>query len=223
MLDGHGIIEVLRLNTSAAFLTPLAPCYTMSRPALSARVESQQPSRHDRVGFVLSSEVKVSLSQAMQLGKAAEHLVCADLILRGYNAFLADQGLPYDVILHGETKLWRVQVKSRLNPLDRYTTETKTGRKIYDRRGIYRFDLRSSRPVAVRDNLTRAREIDLFDIYAFVALDIKKIAYIPVAILAKGDFVTQCVELRHDKRLSAAMNKGIIGGRFFEDYEEVPV
>jgi len=31
----------------------------------------------------------------LEIGKAAEHLVCADLILKGYRSFLADQGLPF--------------------------------------------------------------------------------------------------------------------------------
>lgn len=43
------------------------------------------------------------LSKELQLGKAGEHLVCFDLINQGYNAFLADQGLPYDVVV-GEMK-----------------------------------------------------------------------------------------------------------------------
>lgn len=54
MLDMYGIIYVLRLITGASALTPLLPCYTIRRPALSARDESQQPSRHDGAGFVLS-------------------------------------------------------------------------------------------------------------------------------------------------------------------------
>jgi hypothetical protein len=33
------------------------------------------------------------------MGKAAEHLVCADLLMKGYNAFLSAQGLPYDVVI----------------------------------------------------------------------------------------------------------------------------
>jgi hypothetical protein len=40
------------------------------------------------------------LSTELQTGKAAEHLVCCDLILQGYSAFLADAGLPYDGYLH---------------------------------------------------------------------------------------------------------------------------
>jgi len=34
----------------------------------------------------------------MQVGKAGEYLVCADLISKGYVAYLSEQGLPYDVV-----------------------------------------------------------------------------------------------------------------------------
>lgn len=49
-------------------------------------------------------------SRELEIGKAAEHLVCADLILQGHKAFLADQGLSYNVVLDYKNKLWRVQV-----------------------------------------------------------------------------------------------------------------
>lgn len=40
-----------------------------------------------------------NLSNELQIGKAAEHLVCCDLILQGYNAFLTDQGVPFDIVV----------------------------------------------------------------------------------------------------------------------------
>ena len=46
------------------------------------------------------------------VGVAGEHLVCCDLICNGYNAFMTDQGLPYDLILDVDDKLLRVQVKT---------------------------------------------------------------------------------------------------------------
>jgi len=55
MLDTYGIIQALRLITSASRLTTLTPCYTIRRPALLARDESQQPSRRNGAGFVLPS------------------------------------------------------------------------------------------------------------------------------------------------------------------------
>ncbi len=45
----------------------------------------------------------------LELGKAAEHLVVADLILSGYRAYLTEQGLPYDVVVDHEGRLYRVQ------------------------------------------------------------------------------------------------------------------
>ena len=42
--------------------------------------------------------MSIRKSNMLQIGKAGEYLVCADLILKGYIAFLSEQGLPYDVI-----------------------------------------------------------------------------------------------------------------------------
>lgn len=49
---------------------------------------------------------------ALEIGKAAEHLVVADLILQGYRCYLSDQGLPYDMIVDVSGHLIRVQCKA---------------------------------------------------------------------------------------------------------------
>lgn len=49
---------------------------------------------------------------ALELGKAAEHLVAADLILQGYRCFLSDQGLPYDLVVDMAGQLIRLQCKA---------------------------------------------------------------------------------------------------------------
>ena len=51
-------------------------------------------------------------SSALELGKAAEHLACADLILQGHRAYLSDQGLPYDIVVDLKGHLIRVQSKA---------------------------------------------------------------------------------------------------------------
>ena len=48
----------------------------------------------------------------LQVGVAGEHLVCADLIIKGHKAFLSDQGLPYDVVADINGKLYKIQVKT---------------------------------------------------------------------------------------------------------------
>lgn len=54
------------------------------------------------------------MSRTTGFGNAAEHLVCADLLLNGWVAYLAGAGVPYNVLVDtGEVRL-RVQVKSTL-------------------------------------------------------------------------------------------------------------
>lgn len=104
-------------------------------------------------------------SKQLQIGKAGEYLVCADLILKGFIAFTSDQGLPYDVLLDTGKKLLRVQVKTtekarlvqqRKDPIPAYIFSIKRA----GARGKTRYD---------------ENEIDLF---ALVCLDTKEIGYV---------------------------------------------
>ena len=122
----------------------------------------------------------MSLSKELQIGKAGEHLVCFDLIMQGYNAFLADQGLPFDILIERQGKLLRVQVRS--------TSQKRTCGKS---KNIYRFGTRKG-----KGTITRVRKAEV-DYYAFVALDIKRIAYVPISkMLAKTGKVKQTVDFR---------------------------
>lgn len=105
---------------------------------------------------------------ALEIGKAAEHLVCADLIIQGYRAYLSDQGLPYDVVVDLEGHLIRVQIKSscfskEVNPLGAIKKQA----YFYE---IRRRGRGGSKRLSNRD----------CDIVALVALDIKIIAYLPI-------------------------------------------
>ena len=102
------------------------------------------------------------ISKELQTGKAGEHFVCFDLIMQGYNAFLADQGLPFDIIVEENGLLKTIQVKS--------ASKLFSCGKAKD---IYRYGLRVGRGGKSVQNDVKC------DFYAFVALDIKSIAYIP--------------------------------------------
>lgn len=52
----------------------------------------------------------------LQAGKAGEYLVCADLILKGYIAFLSEQGLSFDVLAEVGGRLAKIQVKTTRAP-----------------------------------------------------------------------------------------------------------
>ena len=124
-------------------------------------------------------------SAELELGKAAEHLVVADLILAGYRAYLTDQGLPYDVVVDLGGNLLRVQVKatSGLRSVPQRASYTP---------GYLFFVKRAGRKGR------RAYSHREFDIIAFVALDIRVIAYMPMS-----DGLKQTINLRPPKTIPA--------------------
>lgn len=114
----------------------------------------------------------------LEIGKAAEHLVAADLILSGYRAFLSDQGLPYDVVVDLDGSLIRVQVKST-------RAQRAVPQRVLERPGYLFNHKRTGK------NGARLYAGNEFDIYAFVALDIRCVAY-----MAHHEAPKQCLILR---------------------------
>lgn len=105
-------------------------------------------------------------------GLAGEHLVCAELLLAGYRAFLTDQNCPYDLAVEHEKRLIRVQVKT-----------TRAPRPIPQRRqhvAGYMWNVRRAGKAGKRGYAD-----DAFDIVALVALDTREIAYMPLAACAQ--------------------------------------
>jgi hypothetical protein len=104
----------------------------------------------------------------LSAGIAAEHLVCADLLLGGFRAFLTDQNCPYDLAVEVDKKLVRVQVKS-----------TRRYRAIPQRAAYtpaYIWNVKRAGKAG-----RRSYGSDEFDMLALVALDIRKIAYLPAS------------------------------------------
>lgn len=106
-------------------------------------------------------------SDALRLGKAGEHLVCADLLARGYDAFLSDQGLPYDVLVDFGGRIIRVQVKTSLSPKN-------ANAKGKAPNLVYQFNIRRRG----RDGGGRPLDQSHCDIVALVGLAHKAIAYL---------------------------------------------
>lgn len=105
----------------------------------------------------------MGISLELQLGKAAEHIVCADLILRGFNAFLSDAGLPYDVVVDLGGELLRIQVKGTKGLFIHPRNACESG---------YRFGLRKGRGMRTRIDPAAV------DVFAFVVLDARRVAYV---------------------------------------------
>lgn len=124
------------------------------------------------------------ISNELQLGKAGEHIVCSDLILQGYNAFMADQGLPYDVLVDVNGSIQKIQVKSTLKLVKPFKRQPH----------VYRFQMRRG-----RTRYTKRTPISPdVDCYAFVVLNDKKVAYLPTKqIVGKNGMILQTIDFRN--------------------------
>jgi hypothetical protein len=138
----------------------------------------------------------------IQIGKAGEYLVCADLILKGFIAFPSEQGLPYDVIFDYKGRLLRVQVKT-----------TRSSKNIPQRklpvRG-YIFNIKR----CGKHNSKRTTE-NSCDLFALVALDTRTIGY-----LANKD-VRETMNFRSKEFKGTYRDENInsnITGRYLEDF-----
>lgn len=103
----------------------------------------------------------------LQIGKAGEYLVCADLILKGHVAYLSEQGLSYDVVADVGDKLVRIQVKTTQRPIIKPRTDYQTS--------LYLFAVRRCGKGG-RKKLSNSDA----DVIACVALDSRIIGYIPI-------------------------------------------
>lgn len=112
----------------------------------------------------------MTLAISTRIGAAASHIVCTDLLLRGYTAFLAAEGARYDIALDVQGRLLRVQAKGCTSPTGR-------GRE----RPVYRFVTRRAdrRAPQAQHQLWRYGP-DSVDLLALVAIDIRVVAYLPV-------------------------------------------
>lgn len=105
------------------------------------------------------------LSNELQVGKAGEYIVCADLIIKGFVAFPSEQGLPYDVLLDIGHNLLRVQVKTTSCPRE-VAQRAKTSK-------AYIFSIKR----AGKNNKAVFSNGDV-DLFALVCLDTRKVGYV---------------------------------------------
>lgn len=131
-------------------------------------------------------------------GTAAEHLVCADLLLSGYRAFLTDQTCPYDVAVDVPGRLVRVQVKATRCPRAIPQRATHIAGYMWH---VRRAGKGGRRVYAEAE----------FDLLALVALDARSIAYLPPSRRA------QTIHIRpYERGDDRAEGKNL--GKYFSDF-----
>src|SRR3990167_1308328 len=122
----------------------------------------------------------MNISVHNERGKAAEYLVAANRILQDVPATIIHGAWPYDLLAVVNGNLIRIQVKST----DRAKSWTRA-------KNVYRFGLRSG------NHGDRRISAEFVDVIAFVALDIRKVAYFHIGELtARTGHMKQTVDLR---------------------------
>ena len=133
----------------------------------------------DAMGLFMAENSVDSIVTDLAAGTAAEHLVCADLLLTGHVAFLTSQTCAYDVAVDIAGRMLRIQVKA-----------TRMPRAIPQRVGhfpAYMWHVRRAGKAG-----KRVYGDAEFDLLALVALDSRQIAYLPPSQ------VLQTVHIRPD-------------------------
>jgi len=134
------------------------------------------------------------ISKELQLGKAGEHLVCYDLLMKNYKTFLADQGSEYDLVLDYDNKLLKIQVRStsKPTPVPQRTNYTPA----------YKFNIKRCGKGGIK------RYVNI-DIFALVALDRKIIGYF------KNSEIKQTMNFR----IKDFKYNSTIKGRYLEEHK----
>ena len=136
-------------------------------------------------------------SKELNIGRAGQYYVLADLLLRGVKAFSTDEGVNYDVVAD-VGKLIRLQVK---------TTQKQTLARIR-KTPVYFFHLRRAGKGG-----KRKYQLGEFDGFALVALDKKEVFYLPFTEKISSN--SACLR---DKKLNyAGYRNWIRPGTYFQD------
>lgn len=141
------------------------------------------------------------------MGRAAEHLVCADLLLEGWSAYPTAQGMPYDLVVDVGQRLIRLQVKSTFYPKNPQPTSRANP--------AYFFQIRRAGRGAAR--LYRVNE---FDGYALVALDRRLIAYYATVELPKQCAVLRVPGMRYGNGATDRQFEGATFARLLETLQD---
>ena len=147
---------------------------------------------------------RMRVSDYQMTGLAGQYLTCCDLITKGVIAYPVAEGLPYDLVADGIHKLLRIQVKTcRVATL--YDKKAELGR-------VYNYCFQKG-----RGHSTSRYKEDEVDIFALVALDIRRVGYLLAkdcgsAIRLRSDFHKgeyQCdkTEIRRNEIIQLYKNK----------------
>ena len=157
---------------------------------------------------------EIGKSKTTMKGNAGEYLVCFDLTMQGYPAAMAQPGLSYDVIVDVNGTMEKIQVKSS----SRMSMSIGSTWR-------YSFSLDKSHE-DWHGGVIKKRPIGDCDYYAFVALDIRRVAYLPWEQMSKNGIPQSSIRFKSRGReyvgrsYDTGSKRQITWGKFFEDFTD---
>jgi hypothetical protein len=138
-------------------------------------------------------------SEQLNIGRAGEYIVLADLLMRGIQSFDTAQGVGYDVVADCGKRLLRLQVK----------TTQKMRKNTQRANPIYFFHIKRA-----GKNGAKFYSKSDFDGFALVALDRKEVFYLAFDDKVKSNSI--CIR---DKSINYSGHRGggVKNGLYFQD------
>jgi len=139
------------------------------------------------------------ISKELNIGRAGQYIVLADLLTKGVQAFDTAEGVGYDIVAEVNGKLIKLQVKA--------TQQKRTLQQSIH--PIYFFHIKRA-----GKNGARFYTIGDFDAFALVALDIRQVFYLPFDENVKANSI--CIRDKETEYYGQAKG-GKKNGLYYQD------
>ena len=113
------ILDIRNKGEKSDFIKVAPSTYALNPKREEEKIETEIEEKED------AEEEKIKI-EGGYTGKGGEHLVCSELLFRGYNASIMSVDVGMDIIATKENNLFSVQVKtSNLNSFDTYVFDVR--------------------------------------------------------------------------------------------------
>lgn len=115
-MNAQIIVDIRKKNKASDFIKTAPSTY-----GLNPDKKTIEPKKHKKILEEEAIEEAIEKIEGGYTGKAGEHLVCAELLFRGYNASIMSVDVGIDIIATKNNKLFSIQVKTaNLNTYNYY-------------------------------------------------------------------------------------------------------
>lgn len=118
-------VDIKSFGVKSAFIRPKPGIFSIN-PNFDEKKENAVASILEKEEKILKEEIGKITLETGYTGKAGEHLVCSELLFRGFNASIMSVDVGMDIVAMKENRLYTIQVKTaNLNKFDTYVFDVR--------------------------------------------------------------------------------------------------